>query len=212
MAGTCQIPLEGRILWLFIHKLKLNYVAVSRSWNQHHLGDVYLGFSLHFLLTIKSSTLRLEMCLLSGMIVEIKAKSITKSWRMTQLKIMNNLEHLISICRFPIGLWSDCYLVEISFIVGTQVSILYRTKRHLTMRSPYAWFLSVTSIFLSPSHLLATMFDMVVVDVSREGTMKQKRLWSSYYDHVILSFVVGTSVKYCIEQSCFESFSSAWGL
>ena len=140
---------------------------------------------------MKSSTQRLEMCLLSGMIVEIKAKSITKSWRMTRLKIMNNLEHpglLISICRFPIGLWSDCYLVEISFIVGTQVSILYRTKRHLTMRSPYAWFLSVTSIFLSPSHLLATMFDMVVVDVSSEGTMKQKRLWSSYYDHVISSF------------------------
>ena len=95
---------------------------------------------------VKSSTLRLEMCLLSGMIVKIKSKSVTKSWRMTQLKIMNNLKHpglLISTCRFPIGLWSDCYLVEISFIVGTHVLILYRTKRHWTIRSPNAWFLSL---------------------------------------------------------------------
>ena len=140
---------------------------------------------------MKSPTLRLQMCFLSGMIVEKEVDSITKSWRMTRLKIMNNLEHpglLISICRFPIGLWSDCYLVEISFIVGTQVSILYRTKRHWTMRSPNAWYLSATRTFLSPSHLLATTFDMVVVDVLREETVKQKRLWSSYYDHVILSF------------------------
>ena len=146
---------------------------------------------------MKSPTLRLEMCLLSGMMVKIKAGSITKSWRMTRLKVMNNLKHpglLIGTCRFPIGLWSDCYLVEISFIVGTQVSILYRTKRHWTMRSPNAWFLSVTRIFLIPSHLLTFKRG-----IHETETPLVIRLSTCRFE----SFV-GTAVKCCIEQSRIE--------
>ena len=34
--------------------------------------------------------------------------------------------------------------------------------------APYAWLLSLTHIFLSTANMVATMFDMVVVDIARK--------------------------------------------
>ena len=42
---------------------------------------------------------------------------------------------------------------------------------------PYAWFLSLTRIFLSTTNLVATMLDMVVVGISRTV---ERHCWDSY--------------------------------